>query len=135
MSQSRELEQERRLNMLERRLRTAEDRVAEALQALARGLTGGGAPAGGGPTAPYYCIGSGSSVASGYWPSLGTTAFTSDVYKMVGSGWELVESAAVIYWPYKDAVSGAGRLIACWPNEDGSGYNGVLESCVVVTGP
>lgn len=42
MSQARELEQERRLAMLDRRLRLAEDRIANALQTLPRAFDMGG---------------------------------------------------------------------------------------------
>lgn len=135
MSAEREREQERRLNLLDRRLRLAEDRIAEAQQEIPRIQAGGAGNGGGGPSAPYYCVGDGTAhVATGTWPSLTVVTFTSDVYKLDGSTWTLVKSAATVNWPYKDALSTtAGKLIPCWPNEDNTTFNAVVESCTVVT--
>lgn len=135
MSAEREREQERRINLLDRRLRLAEDRIAEAQQAIPRVGAAGGFGGDAGPSAPYYCIGDGTAhVATGTWPSLAVATFTSDVYKLSGTTWTLVKSAATIRWPYKDALSTtAGKLIPCWPNEDGTSFNAVVESCTAVT--
>lgn len=131
-----------RITSLEHMGKSFARQLADVLARLARVETnvqqvggGGGYGTGSPPTAPYYCIGDGTAhVATGTWPSLAVVTFTSDVYKLSGSTWTLVKSGATINWPYKDALSTtAGKLIPCWPNEDGSTYNAALESCTAVT--
>jgi hypothetical protein len=130
MSASRELEQERRLNLLDRRLKLAEDRIAEASQAIPRILAGGGG-GDGSASRSYWCRTSASvAAATGTWPSLSPATFTADVY--VSDGGALVQAAtgATIYWWYKDTAA-ANKLVGLVPNGDGT-YDARHDSCTAV---
>lgn len=131
MSQQRELEQERRLALLDRRLRIAEDRIANALQAIPQAFGSGG---GGGDSAPvrsYWCRTSGTvSAATGTWPTLTPTTFTADVYVSDAGALSSVATGATIYWWYKDGVV-ANKLVGLTPNGDGT-YDGRHDSCTAV---
>jgi hypothetical protein len=130
MSQSRELEQEARLKWLDRRLRLAEERIAEALQAIPRAWDSGQGN-GGGSTRSYWCRTSGTvAVATGTWPSLTPTTFTADVYVSHSGALASVATGATIYWWYKDTAA-ANKLVGLIPNGDGT-YDARHDSCTAV---
>lgn len=130
MSQARELEQEARIKWLDRRLRVAEDQIAEALQSIPRMLGGGGGD-GGAPARSYWCRTSGSvAAATGTWPSLTPATFTADVYANDSGSLSSVATGATIYWWYKDGIA-VNKLVGLTPNGDGT-YDGRHDSCTAV---
>jgi hypothetical protein len=128
MSQSRELEQERRIDMLDRRLRQAEDRVAEALQTLARRFNGGGGVSSD-PPHQYLARGDGAAQATGTFPSITKDTFASDVLDVTTG--DVVATAVDVEWWYTDPLTVAGALVWCVKKPDG-GFVGVLEQCTAI---
>lgn len=131
MSAEREREQERRLNILDRRLRLAEDRIAEAAQALPRVLAGGGGNGDGSASRSYWCRTAGTvAAATGTWPSLSPATFVADVYVSDAGALVSVATSATIYWWYKDTAA-ASKLVGLIPNGDGT-YDARHDSCTAV---
>lgn len=131
MMQSRELAQERLLNELDRRLRTAEDKVSQALQQIPR-MAGGSGGSGSAPPRLGWCRipTGGVAAATGTWPTLTTTSFTADVY--VTGKTEPVATGATIVWKYLDGAD-EGKLVACYPNNtSGTSWDAIVNSCTGV---
>ena len=132
MSQARIGEIERRMNGVQRDIADALSRIAalqQLLNKLANGLGLGGSA--GGSTRLHWArvpVG-GVDAATGTWPSLSPSSFTSDVYRGGGS-LALVAEDATVYWYYLDGAD-EGSLVPCLPNGDGS-YSAVTNSCTPI---
>lgn len=125
MSQARELEQEARIKWLDRRLRVAEDQIAEALQSIPRML---GTSGGGDSTPPHWYLARGDGVAqaTGTFPTITKATFTSDVLDIVTG--DVVATGASVAWWNTDALTVAGALVWCDKLPDGS-FVGKIEQC------
>lgn len=132
---------EGRITGLERWRRLVARKLNDTLERLGRAETdiqqrsGGGLGGGGGSEPAYWTVGDGlGNAATGTWPTLTPYTFTADVYKFVGTTQTLVASGVTVNWPYKDPMdTTAGKLMPLKPNDDGTSYDAIEESCMVVT--
>lgn len=88
-------------------------------------------PGGGGSTVSLWAMTpSAVAAATGTWPTLAPSTFTSDIKKDVGGTLTTVATGASVRWFYKDAIA-AGKLVPVMDNGDGS-YDGRANSCTRV---
>jgi hypothetical protein len=122
---------ERLLTGAFRDLASLKAQVKENSQNIPRAWTNNGPSGdGGGGSLCWARTPSSVSAATGTWPSLTPSSFTSDVYRRAGTSLDLVAEAATIYWFYLDAAD-EGKLVPCVRNADGS-FDAVLDSCTEI---
>jgi hypothetical protein len=100
----------------------------QARQPLAQMWQGGGS---GGDPIPLWAITPGAvAAATGTWPTLTPSTFTSDVKKDVAGVLTAVATGATIRWFYKDGAT-IGKLVPVMDNGDGT-YDARADSCTRV---
>ncbi len=90
----------------------------------------GGGPSGGG-TLCWAHAPSTIAAATGSWPTLTPSTFTSDVYQDVAGTLTLVASSQTVRWFYKDSAA-SGSLIPVMAVDSGSHWDAIGNSCTVV---
>ncbi len=71
------------------------------------------------------------SAASGSWPTLTPSTFTSDIYVDVAGTLTLVASSQTVRWFYKDAGI-SGSLVPVEPVDSGTNWDAIANSCTAV---
>jgi len=106
----------------------AETLEQQGRQPMAMMWQGGG---GGGEAIPLWAMTPGPvAAATGVWPTLTPSTFTSDVVKDVGGTMTPVATGATIRWFYKDTAT-IGKLVPVMDNGDGT-YDARATSCTRV---
>jgi len=127
------------LNQLEARferliadVQALEARMARAEQQIRDTQTGGGGGQGSiGGTVFWARMPSSVSAASGSWPTLTPSTFTSDIYADVGGTLTLQATSQTVRWFYKDAGS-SGSLVPVEPADSGTNWDAIANSCTAV---
>ncbi len=94
---------------------------------------GGNQPGSGGSGGLYWAQApSAIAAATGSWPTLTPTSFTSDIYCEVGGTLTLQAAAQTVYWFYKD-IAAINSLIPVEPSISGGGaWDAIGNSCTAV---
>ncbi len=92
---------------------------------------GQGGSSGGGGTLCWAHAPSTIAAATGSWPTLTPSTFTSDVYQDVAGTLTLVASSQTVRWFYKDSAA-SGSLIPVMAVDSGSHWDAIGNSCTVV---
>ena len=69
--------------------------------------------------------------ATGSWPSLTPSTFTSDIYVDLGGTFAPVASSQTVRWFYKDSAA-SGSLIPVAPTDNGAAWDAIGNSCTAV---
>ena len=90
-------------------------------------------PGGGGNGSVYWAQApSAIAAATGSWPTLTPTSFTSDIYCEVGGTLTLQAASQTVYWFYKD-IAAISSLIPVEPSAGGGGaWDAIGNSCTAV---
>ncbi len=105
-------------------------RQLAALAAAPPVVPSGGGPSGGG-TLCWAHAPSTIAAATGSWPTLTPSTFTSDVYQDVAGTLTLVGSSQTVRWFYKDPAA-SGSLIPVMSVDSASHWDAIGNSCTVV---
>ncbi len=102
------------------------------LQQVANDLAGSQQKGGGGGGLYWAQAPSSIAAATGSWPTLTPTSFTSDIYCEVGGTLTLQAAAQTVYWFYKD-IAAISSLIPVEPSAGGGGaWDAIGNSCTAV---
>ncbi len=95
----------------------------------ANAVSGGGS--GGGGIVYWARMPSTVAAATGSWPTLSPSTFTSDIYVDVAGTLTLVASSQTVRWFYKDSAA-SGSLIPVEPTDNGTAWDAIGNSCTAV---
>src|SRR5271157_1681211 len=106
--------------------------LANQLQQV-QGQTGGGVNPGSGNGAVFWASNRSGAVsaATGSWPTLPPSTFTSDIYVDLAGTLTLVASSQTVRWFYKDSAA-ANSLIPVEPTDNGTAWDAIANSCTAV---
>ncbi len=95
-----------------------------------QGQTGGGGSGGGG-TIYWARMPSAVAAATGSWPTLTPSTFTSDIYVDLAGTLTRVAFSQTVRWFYKDAGI-SGSLVPVEPVDSGTNWDAIANSCTAV---
>ncbi len=123
---------EARFERLRLDLQDVQRKLTQALQQL-RDDQAKYVPTGGGNANAIFWAHAPSAVAAatGSWPTLSPSTFTSDIYIDQGGALTLAASSQTVRWFYKDSAA-SGSLIPVAPTDNGANWDAIGNSCTAV---
>lgn len=123
---------EARFERLRLDLQDAQRKLTQALQQIRDGQTRY-VPTGGGSANAIFWAQAPSAIAAatGSWPTLTPSTFTSDIYVDLAGTLTLVAGSQTVRWFYKDTAA-SGSLIPVEPTDNGTAWNAIANSCTAV---
>ena len=123
---------EARFERMRLELQDTQRKLTQALQQI-RDSQARYVPTGGGSTNAIFWAHAPSAIAAatGSWPALTPSTFTSDVYVDVAGTLTLAASAQTVRWFYKDSAA-SGSLIPVEPTDNGNAWDAIANSCTPV---
>lgn len=123
---------EARFERLRLDLQDAQRKLTQALQQIRDGQSRY-VPTGGGSANAILWAQAPSAIAAatGSWPTLTPSTFTSDIYVDLAGTLTLVATSQTVRWFYKDSAA-SGSLIPVEPTDNGTAWDAIANSCTAV---
>ena len=123
---------EARFERLRLDLQDCQRKLTTALQQIRDGQAKYVAPGGGSANSIFWAHApSAIAAATGSWPTLAPSTFTSDIYCDVGGTFTLQASSQTVRWFYKDSAA-IDSLIPVEPTDGGTAWDAIGNSCTAV---
>jgi hypothetical protein len=123
---------EARFERLRLDLQDTQRKLTQALQQIRDGQARY-VPTGGGSANAIFWAHAPAAIAAatGSWPTLTPSTFTSDIYADQAGTLTLVASSQTVRWFYKDSAA-IGSLIPVEPTDNGTAWDAIGNSCTAV---